>query len=280
MKYNIEKRNGDYYIITDEKYINDTIIINLSSVIKTDDAWINETLEKIDLAWTLRYDENNHKVYMDLLLSREELKTYTREVPIMTLITELVDCVQNNRSLENCYELNKTISMLYEDAFYDILNEDSILRSNVILEGNCIVKFDNKTLGSASRFIIQRSKFSILEYTGKQINVKPTIEIYIRDKKINMITSSGFSENEYFNPEDHLLAYYSFIGLDTGITNEVNNKEYYRINVPTILSTPESMYNYILTNNNIEDIIKYKMSMKPILKLVNINIFMINEYNR
>lgn len=283
MKYRIEKRGGDYYIITDEKHKNDTIIINLSSVIKTDEGFINESLEKIDLLWTLRYDENNHKVYIDLLLAREESKIYTREISIMSLISELVHCVQNNKNLEDCVELNSIIGLLYEDAFCDMLeNENVILRSNIIIEAYCVVKqYDNKLLGNASRFIIQKSKLSILEYVGKQIDCKPVIEINIKNKKIKMITSSGFSENKLFDPADHLLGYYSFVAMDTGITDVVEEKkDFYRIKVPIVLSTPESMYAYILANNDIDDIIKYKISMKPTLKLVNINRFMINEYSR
>lgn len=294
MQINIEKRNGDYYVITEEKYKNDNIVINLSSVIKTDDVWIQQNIstKKIEIAWALRYDDSTNKLYIDLIADDQEPQdttsfTYTKEIDLINLTMELVECVKNNSIIENCKLLNKAMNELYNEFFRDYLGKDILVFSNNILTGNCIIKLENKVLGNASRFMLQSNNINILEYVGKTLYGHNSLKIYIyiENKKIEILTSKAHENNSFYDPNEHLLAYYSFGSIYLSNTFEnlediPSFNEYHELNVPYCLSTPKNMYKYITENNTTDDILRYRISLKPVIKLININKFMINEYSR
>ena len=91
------------------------------------------------------------------------------------------------------------------------------------------------------------------------------------------------SDMTYNNNDTNQLKYYTFRGMEVISPNNDNEndiKNPYRLNVSKILRNPEQMYKYIIDHNTIEEITKYKISMKPVLKLIDINNFMIKEFNR
>lgn len=288
MKINVEKRNGDYYIITGEKYKDNNIVINASSIIKTDDVWIQDGLtRRIEIVWVLRYDESLNKLFLDLLADDENSSVFTREIDLINLTLELIDCVKNNSMLEKCELLNSTMNSLYQDFFNCVLNKNDIICSNNILTGKCIIKVDNKIIGTASRFVLQPNNFCLLEYVGKSLKFENNFKasIHVNNKKINIIATKNHEDNDFYDSENHLLAYYNFSCIYVDIVDQNQDEttfgdDYQKLNVPYILSTPKNMYSYIIDNNIIEDIVKYRISIKPEIRFVNINRFMVNEFSR
>lgn len=287
IKYNIEKRNGDYYIITDQTYKGDKIIINLSSIILTEEIQlVNIALEKSELVWLLRYDDISHEIFMDLLVDINEGYTFSIELDIQELMKECVDCIKENKLLDNCKMINSAVNKLFDMAFKSLMNDNSLIYSDRILNGNVIVKHASKILGYASRFVINKNNFSILEYVGKKIDSNNvSIEIYYDNFQIGILTTENISDQIYNNNDANQLKYYSFKGMEmiSPLPDEKAQKcikKSYSLNVCNTFKKPESMYQYILNNNTAEDITKYKISMKPAIKLVNINDFMIREFNR
>lgn len=287
IKYNIEKRNGDYYIITDQTYKGNTITIDLSAIILTEEIQVlTISLERSTMIWLLRYDENTKEVFMDLLIDIDKGYTFSIKLDIQELIKECVDCVKENKLLDDCEMINSTISKLFNMAFKSLINDRHLIYSNRILNGNVIVKHANKILGYASRFVINKNNFSILEYVGKRIDSNNvSIEIYYDKFQIGILTTENISNEMYNNNTANQLKYYNFKGMEIiSPLSDEKAQEYvknpYNLNVCSVLKKPESMYQYILNNNTAEDITKYKISMKPAIKLVNINDFMIREFNR
>ena len=271
---------------SDQTYKGNTIIIDLSAIILTEEIQVvTISLERSTMIWLLRYDENTKEVFMDLLIDIDEGYTFSIKLDIQELIKECIDCVKENKLLDNCEMINSTISKLFNMAFKSLINDRHLIYSNRILNGNVIVKHANKILGYASRFIINKNNFSILEYVGKRIDSNNvSIEIYYDKFQIGILTTENISD-EMYNNTTNQLKYYSFKGMEiiSPLPDE-KAQEYvknpYNLNVCSVLKKPESMYQYILNNNTAEDITKYKISMKPAIKLVNINDFMIREFNR
>lgn len=285
INYNIEKRNEDYYIITDQTYKGNIITINLSAIILTEEIQVKS--EKSTMIWLLRYNENTKEVFMDLLIDVDRGYTFFIKLDIQELIKECVDCVKENKLLDNCKMINSVINKLFDMAFKSLIKDQHLIYSNRILNMNVIVKYNDKILGYASRFVIDKNNFSILEYVGKKIEFNNIlIEIYYDKFKISILTTENVSDENYNNNVDNQLKYYSFKHIEM-ITQplldeeiEKHIKKSYALNVCNSFNKPELMYQYILNNNTIEDIIKYKISMKPAIKLININDFMIKEFNR
>lgn len=283
--FTIEKRNGDYYIITDQMHKGNLIIINLSSIICTEEVQVmNIALERTELIWALRYNDITNDLFIDLLVDINNGYTFSKKIDIHELISECVSCIKDNKLLDNCDMIMSTVNNLFNIAFKTLLDERILIYSNRILEGYVVVNNDDKISGYASRFVINKNVFSILEYVGKPIgNNNPEIKIYYDNYIISIMSLENHSDMTYNNNNTNQLKYYTFRGMEVISPNNDNEndiKNPYRLNVSKILRNPEQMYKYIIDHNTIEEITKYKISIKPALKLIDINNFMIKEFNR
>lgn len=285
MSYTIEQRNGVYHIITDQKYKGDTITINLESMIKTEQAKSLASSEiPIELLWMLRYDDNLQKVYMDLLVDIDNGLMFSGELNIEQFITECVSCITDNKLIEDCEYIMSCINSLYKKAFVTAIKEHAIaICSGMIIEGRCYARKKNKTLGEASRFSLNMDdSYSMFEYVGQSLNEEsPTLTWKCEDIVMDIITIVS-TKNYFYDPDVHEVAYYTFNGICNFYVNKNQGEEikkYPKLKVPMKTNTHEAMYQYLIKHNSMNEIIAYKKAMKPKLKLININSFMVKEFN-
>lgn len=284
MSCTIEQRNGVYHIITNKKYKGDTITINLESIVKTEQAKSLETLDMpIELLWVLRYDDNLQKIYMDLLIDINNGLMFSKELNIEQFATECTSCITDNKLIEDCDYIMSCINSLYKKAFITAIKEHSVaICSGMIIEGRCYAKKKNKILGEASRFSLNMDDtYSMFEYVGQPLNEEsPTLIWRCEDIAMDILTIAN-TKNNFYDPDMHEVAYYTFNGMSNFYANrnEEEIKEYPKLKVPMKTNTHEAMYQYLIKHNSMNEIMAYKKAMKPKLKLININSFMVKEFN-
>ena len=273
----IEKRNGERFIITNQKYKGKDITIKLESVIKSAFVKVQAILiETKEIFWALNHEETDDKYYIDLLL---ESMTYRLQIDINVLIDELVSCIQNNKMIETCKYLNKKINEVYQVAYKDYLSKGKVIYSDIPVEGICTLTSGDQSLGYATRYIIDVNRLSLLEYTGKMIagenlKVQITTEDYL-----SVFNVSNDKTEEILYDEIYRIGYCTLRGLNSDfLMTDIEKKEYIKLQVSNSNMSLRAMLDYLIDNNSIDEITRYTMSMKPKLKLANINNFMVKEY--
>ena len=273
----IEKRNGERFIITNQKYKGKDITIKLESVIKSAFVKVQAILiETKEIFWALNHEETDDKYYIDLLL---ESMTYRLQIDINVLIDELVSCIQNNKMIETCKYLNKKINEVYQVAYKDYLSKGKVIYSDIPVEGICTLTSGDQSLGYATRYIIDVNRLSLLEYTGKMIagenlKVQITTEDYL-----SVFNVSNDNTEEILYDEIYRIGYCTLRGLNSDfLMTDIEKKEYIKLQVSNSNMSLRAMLDYLIDNNSIDEITRYTMSMKPKLKLANINNFMVKEY--
>lgn len=273
----IEKRNGERFIITNQKYKGKDITIKLESIIKSAFVKVQAILiETKEIFWALNHEETDDKYYIDLLL---ESMTYRLQIDINVLIDELVSCIQNNKMIETCKYLNKKINEVYQVAYEDYLSKGKVIYSDIPVEGICTLTSGDQSLGYATRYIIDANRLSLLEYTGKMIagenlKVQITTEDYL-----SVFNVSNDKTEEILYDETYRIGYCTLRGLNTDfLMTDIEKKEYTKLQVSNSNMSLRAMLDYLINNNSIDEITRYTMSMKPKLKLANINNFMVKEY--
>ena len=273
----IEKRNGERFIITNQKYKGKDIIIKLESIIKSAFVKVQAILiETKEIFWALNHEETDDKYYIDLLL---ESMTYRLQIDINVLIDELVSCIQNNKMIETCKYLNKKINEVYQVAYEDYLSKGKVIYSDIPVEGICTLTSGDQSLGYATRYIIDVNRLSLLEYTGKMIageNLK--VQITTGDY-LSVFNVSNDKIEEILYDEIYRIGYCTLRGLNSDFfATDIEKKEYAKLQVSNSNMSLRAMLDYLIDNNSIDEITRYTMSMKPKLKLANINNFMVKEY--
>ena len=273
----IEKRNGERFIITNQKYKGKDITIKLESIIKSAFVKVQAILiETKEIFWALNHEETDDKYYIDLLL---ESMTYRLQIDINVLIDELVSCIQNNKMIETCKYLNKKINEVYQVAYEDYLSKGKIIYSDIPVEGLCTLTSGDQSLGYATRYIIDVNRLSLLEYTGKMIvgeNLK--VQITTGDY-LSVFNVSNDKIEEILYDEIYRIGYCTLRGLNSDFfATDIEKKEYAKLQVSNSNMSLRAMLDYLIDNNSIDEITRYTMSMKPKLKLANINNFMVKEY--
>lgn len=273
----IEKRNGERFIITNQKYKGKDITIKLESIIKSAFVKVQAILiETKEIFWALNHEETDDKYYIDLLL---ESMTYRLQIDINVLIDELVSCIQNNKMIETCKYLNKKINEVYQVAYKDYLSKGKIIYSDIPVEGLCTLTSGDQSLGYATRYIIDVNRLSLLEYTGKMIageNLK--VQITTGDY-LSVFNVSNDKIEEILYDEIYRIGYCTLKGLNSDFfATDIEKKEYVKLQVSNSNMSLRAMLDYLIDNNSIDEITRYTMSMKPKLKLANINNFMVEEY--
>ena len=273
----IEKRNGERFIITNQKYKGKNITIKLESIIKSAFVKVQAILiETKEIFWALNHEETDDKYYIDLLL---ESMTYRLQIDINVLIDELVSCIQNNKMIETCKYLNKKINEVYQVAYEDYLSKGKVIYSDIPVEGICTLTSGDQSLGYATRYIIDVNRLSLLEYTGKMIageNLK--VQITTGDY-LSVFNVSNDKIEEILYDEIYRIGYCTLRGLYSDFfATDIEKKEYAKLQVSNSNMSLRAMLDYLIDNNSIDEITRYTMSMKPKLKLANINNFMVKEY--
>ena len=273
----IEKRNGERFIITNQKYKGKDITIKLESIIKSAFVKVQAILiETKEIFWALNHEETDDKYYIDLLL---ESMTYRLQIDINVLIDELVSCIQNNKMIETCKYLNKKINEVYQVAYEDYLSKGKVIYSDIPVEGLCTLTSGDQSLGYATRYIIDVNRLSLLEYTGKMIvgeNLK--VQITTGDY-LSVFNVSNDKIEEILYDEIYRIGYCTLRGLNSDFfATDIEKKEYAKLQVSNSNMSLRAMLDYLIDNNSIDEITRYTMSMKPKLKLANINNFMVKEY--
>lgn len=273
----IEKRNGERFIITNQKYKGKDITIKLESIIKSAFVKVQAILiETKEIFWALNHEETDDKYYIDLLL---ESMTYRLQIDINVLIDELVSCIQNNKMIETCKYLNKKINEVYQVAYEDYLSKGKVIYSDIPVEGICTLTSGDQSLGYATRYIIDVNRLSLLEYTGKMIageNLK--VQITTGDY-LSVFNVSNDKTKEILYDEIYRIGYCTLRGLNSDFfATDIEKKEYAKLQVSNSNMSLRAMLDYLIDNNSIDEITRYTMSMKPKLKLANINNFMVKEY--
>lgn len=312
MNYRIEKRKDEYFAITDEKYKNKIITVNLSTVLKVetvkfkalDYSSYSSTSNNLEaeLVWYLRYSESEPKtIYIDLnfnascsILDRDEYASIAMSLDL--LIEEAVDCIKNNKLTSGFANLNKAMNEAYYKVFISLLTVNKILLfSDIILPINSIVyNNDKKILGFATRVIINNFGIKICEYVGKNLNaaINPEILIVVDDIILKHFISASSEPNlsvrdtiDYYEFKGMWHIYdriYEFNSIDElKIIDQLrikNNELIPLLNTPLNYTNAIIMYEYIMKNNKYEELNKYRSALKPSIKLVNINKYMTNEY--
>ena len=312
MNYRIEKREDEYFAITDEKYKNKIITVNLSTVLKVetvkfkalDYSSYSSTSNNLEaeLVWYLRYSESEPKtIYIDLnfnascsVLDRDEYASIAMSLDL--LIEEAVDCIKNNKLTSGFVNLNKAMNEAYYKVFISSLTVNKLLLfSDIILPINSIV-YDNdkKILGFATRVVINNFGIKICEYVGKNLNaaINPEILIVVDDIILKHFISASSEPNlsvrdtiDYYEFKGMWHIYdriYEFNSIDElKIIDQLrikNNELIPQLNTPLNYTNAIIMYEYIVKNNTSEELNKYRFALKPCMKLVNINKYMTNEY--
>ena len=272
----IEKRNGERFIITNQKYKGKDITIKLESIIKSAFVKVQAILiETKEIFWALNHEETDDKYYIDLLL---ESMTYRLQIDINVLIDELVSCIQNNKMIETCKYLNKKINEVYQVAYEDYLSKGKVIYSDIPVEGICTLTSGDQSLGYATRYIIDVTRLSLLEYTGKMI-AGENLKVEITTGDYLSVFNVSNNNIEILYDETYRIGYCALRGLYTDFfVTGVEKKEYVKLQVSNSNMSLRAMLDYLIDNNSIDEITRYTMSMKPKLKLANINNFMVKEY--
>lgn len=281
---NIEHRSDGYYIVTEEKTDkNQSIVIKLNS--ELDNQLIsyssNNTTTDITLSWKLKH-KDKEGLYIELTAdNRLKISKETTKIDNDICINELVNMVKNNGTLEDCNEIQKAICESYNKLFYNFLEEDKILHSNIIVNGIVEVKNANKILGHGTRFIMNRDNFIVCEYAGKTISsCLPQLNVFINNKKIICETIQYlYDDSNYFKAENS-IGYLNYIILAPNVScnAEKKNIEFEKLNTPYFYTDAENMIQYCKNNNTIEEIIKYKIALKGKTEILNIDEYMVNEF--
>lgn len=279
MKYTIENRSGDFYAVLEETYKGKSLCVNLSTVLKTETVSIFDKMSfDSESTWVLEYNQEEEKLFLKFLVNEH---VFAEELNIDELLEELVHCLNNNIMLNNCDYLNNAINKLYDTVFFEFLKKNNIIFSNnrIIKAKVNIYGRKDEILGTASRFILTTNHCYLLEYVGKNLsNNYATAVIDCGDKETTMSLISMLGDC----PDANDIKYYDFSYLIGKLNKDkVDNEDReicYMPKLPNRYSSPDLMYQFIITNNSSEDIVRYKTSVKPKVKLLNINKFMVAEF--
>lgn len=280
MTYKIENRYGEFFAITDKTYNDQIITVNLSSIVLTDTITLLKTIPiKEEFVWILSYNKDNNQLYMKLIT---EKITFQKKININTVIDELINCIIQNRTLNNCIYINEIINDLYNNAFDFYFRNETVLLSNHIIKKIAYTNdLNNMVVGCSSRFILNSTSFYLLEYEGKikDADEFKYIEIICEDKKIQFLKSKV--DESYYQS----IGYYKISGLlgqmlkvDTQKKEIVDIDQIVKLKLKNKFTTLEDIKDYTLNFNSLQDILEYKKSMRPSIVLIDINKYILQEF--
>lgn len=280
----IENRQGEDYIVTDQFYKDKVITIKIDSVIKTQEVEIQDILlQKKEIYWIFSHNKEIDKYYIDLLIGDD---IYKVEVNISTFVSEIVRCIQENKTLDSCIYISNKINEIFQTAFHCLVtNKNKVIYSDMPIDGYCVVEKKNeKVLGYASRFILKTNMVSLLEYAGKEIDLNDKVKINLYVEDVKAIFNVGAIRQDFSFDEDYKIGAFSFQGIPIAFLKDdkYQNKKtsIKRLNTLKICTTNYNYSKWILNNNSASQILSYKSSLKPRKILINITNCMIEEFDR
>ena len=284
-KINIEQRLDGDYIITGQKHKGQDIVIKIGSTIDSETVFFEGTNSKnANLTWTLEYDEGLYVelksdfIIYDLPLSAK------RRVDTNKCIEELVLMVKNNKTLDICEEIKKEIYNCNNEIFRTAYNNGYFMYSNNIIECLVAVTNNNKILGYGSRFILNRSEFTICEYVGQTITRDMDLRFSAKDEIINLnyianrciyndeleVYSKGSLGVGYLKYSGAVIRQFSSDGTDIPV--------YPKLKVPYTFSDREKMIQTSIILNTADEILAYKLALRGKIETIDVNKYMLNEY--
>lgn len=283
MSYSYETREDGLYLLTGKKDKEKDIVVKLGSCVQ--DTTVMEALTRTtySLLWTLEKGDTDDILVLKGIIDNQ---TYEIDMDAEKVVNQLVNMVQKNLTLESCSEITNTLDTGFEMIFNDFLRDKGLLLcSNNIVKGYVVVRNKGKIIGTANRFIYSSvGDLKICEYVGKSITVDMpiTISVTIGRTLIKFRNRSSLTDSEIiYNSEVHTLGYF---GYEAGIYNITEADEdteapiVHEIDVPRYYTTPEEMNTYCTEHNSLEEIERYRISLKPKVQLIDINKFMLREF--
>lgn len=290
MNYSYETRSNGLFAVTDKKIDGETIVLKLNNTFKKESLTELLTKENYTATWNINSSAVEDKLAIELKIEGgcNISNTFTKEICTEDVLNEFVDMMRINGELESCSLFIQTMTEIFNEAFYYFACERRfVFISDYFINGFVEVQTtDNKALGGASRFKILAEDIQVCEYIGKEIPEESTIKIalYLKYKYENnqeMITKMNFSmirRNTSTLCATNRISYFT-VEMSLSGMNTVDEE------IPTI---PEMKYSYTATTpqdmankfmrNNANTIANYRAALKPKIKLIDINRYMINEF--
>lgn len=290
MNYSYETRNNDLFIVTDKKLDGDTIILKLNNEFKKESLTELLTKENYTATWSIKSTDAEDKLEIELKIEGgcNISNTFTKEICTETALNEFVAMMRIGGELESCSSFIQTMTEIFNEAFYYFTCERRfIFVSDYFIKGYVEIKdTDNKVLGGASRFKVLIEDIQVCEYIGKEISPNTTIKLalFLKYKYENnqvITTKINFTmirQNIFALAENNKIEYFQVEMSLAGMTT--TDEE-----IPDI---PKMKYTYTYTScedmknkfmqNNAATFSNYRAALKPRIKLIDIDRYMINEF--
>lgn len=283
MSYSYETRGNDTYILTGKKAKDKDIVIKLGSLITDMQLLDAATRTSYALTWTI--EKNNEDDKKINLKGEIDNNSYFFEMDGEKIVKELSDMVIKNQTLESCNTLSDSLEKGFNKICSNMLVDKGIfLCSSNPINAYTLVKHKGKTIGTASRISYSSSNIlSIYEYVGKDLNRDMEIEVHaVIDNFHIKFRTSTLTDSEYdiYNSNEHTLGYFNYNAF-IGFIKENESIEVPKIspiNVPKSYTNIDNMNEYVKDNNSINDIERYRISLKPKVETIDINKFMLREF--
>ena len=291
MKYKVKTFDNKTILITNkcinekEVYmaIDEPIITNMITSFH-----LFENNKKKRIEWSFKVINDNLKLQLEI-----DDNIFMEDIDDEQLIDELIKLIEENSVIEKCDFLYKVMNKIYNKAFiYYLKNYGDILLSNYYIENIIKVSFKGNEIGTATRCQINFSDneiyLNLAEYTGVSLlsNMDLDIDIYVENQVIRLSFAKKDEDifYKYIHDSNDIIGYFKLEDLIIRrITvlqdNEVKNiNKNMRLNVLSIKASTKDLLKYIIHNNSMEAIEKYKEFYKAEKTLININTYMVNEF--
>lgn len=291
MNYSYETRDNETYIVTDKKLSKDTIILKLNNVFKRESLIETLAKEEYSATWKINTTENEEKLEIELKIEGgcNISESFTQEIDAEELLNEFVEMMKHDAELEYCSKLMQTMTEIFNKAFYYFSCEKRfIFVSDYIIQGYVEIKGeDNKALGGASRFKVLPDGLYIYEYIGKEVPMETIIKTFVYLKHTfedgkTLITKLNFimtRKGAFTLAENNKIEYFEIESTISGIsTINEDIPDIPKMNYTYVHTNTSVMRDKFLDNNTEIAIMEYKRALKPKVKLININRYMINEF--
>lgn len=283
MSYSFRKnKDGSVYLLTGEKHDDKDIVIKMGSTIS--EIYMVEAIlrESYTLVWTLE----KNIVDDELLTLRGKIKgiIFDFDLNKEIIVKQFCNMIKQSLTLESCNYLKMMMQKCFNTIFEHFYKQKGeVLTSSIPIDSYVEIREKGKVLGAASRFsFTSTGMLQLYEYTGKEINSNMELIAHavIDDNEINFKTRTETIGATIFNPREQALGYIDLPARIYGShETEIEAPEMNLLSkVPMTYTTSEKMLEYILRNNTPEEITAYKMSLKPKIRLMDVNKFMLREF--
>lgn len=284
--FNYDRREDGVYLLTGKKAKEKDIVIKMGSSVSEIHLSDAMTRNAYKLLWTIEADDLEDT---DTIVLRGKIDgaEHSVQMDATKIVNELSSMVIKNQTLDSCETLNNALEEGFNDIFLHMLDtKGAFLCSAQPIKAYVVLRHKGKMIGGASRFSFNAGILNIYEYVGKDINrdMELTADVIVGNCKVTFVLNAQRDVlYEIYDSNMHTLGYFNY---SARIRNIVDNNGYDYVEVPEIapLKVPKSLTNandmngYIKRHNSLNDIDKYRISLKPKVQIININNFMLREF--